>query len=123
MESATYGWIRLRGLQIGGVRVGIYPHERDDPRSIVVDVALWTEVQKAARAEHLADTVDYAAAATRVREVCRARYYPLVETLCEEIARVMLTEFRAGKVRVEVVKPNALAPGDVSVEVERAAPR
>ncbi|MBI3178437.1 MAG: dihydroneopterin aldolase [Deltaproteobacteria bacterium] len=121
MDDSTYGWIRLRGLHISGVRVGIYPHERDDPRSIVVDVALWAQIGTAARSERLADTVDYATAANRVREVCGARYYPLVETLCEEIARVMLAEFRAARVRVEVVKPNALAPGDVSVEVERAA--
>ncbi len=69
MEDSTHGWIRLKALAIDGVRVGIYPHERDDPRTVLVDVALWAPIKPAAQSELFEDAVDYNAVAALVREV------------------------------------------------------
>lgn len=120
MSSATYGWIRLQSLAIDGVRLGIYPHERNDPRTIVVDVGLWVPITKAARSELITDTIDYDGVAAAVREVSRARYYPLLEALCETLAQTLLERFAVDRVAVEVAKPDALAPGTVSIAIERS---
>lgn len=119
-ETQTYGWIRLSGLHVDGVRVGIYPHEKNSQQSVVIDVGLWLDVAKAALSEKIEDTVDYDAVTALVRKESRARYCPLLETLCENIARALLKHFSVERVHVAVVKPGALARGSVSISVERS---
>jgi dihydroneopterin aldolase len=116
----SFGWIRLQSLHVDGVRVGIYPHEKDGPQSVVIDIGLYVDLAKAARSEKIKDTVDYDAVATMARELARARYYPLIESLAEGLAAMCLKRFKARKVAVEVKKPGALAPGAVSVQIERS---
>ena len=106
-------------LHVDGVRVGIYPHEKDGPQSIVIDLGLLTDFAKAARSEKIQDTIDYDRVAAEARKLARARYYPLIEALAEELAAMILTRFKVKKVTVEVRKPGALAPGSVSVAIER----
>ncbi|MFC1609356.1 dihydroneopterin aldolase [Myxococcota bacterium] len=120
MSKETHGWIRLKQLQVDGVRVGIYPHEKDGPQSVVFDVGLWAPVRPAANSERIDDTVDYDAVAELVRGVSRKRYYPLLEALCETTATALLHEFGVDRVAIEVTKPGALAPGAVSVAIERS---
>ena len=113
------GWIRLQSLHVDGVRVGIYPHEKDGPQSIVIDLGLFTDFSKAARSKKIKDTIDYDVVAAEARKLARVRYYPLIESLAEELAAMLLARFKVRKVTVEVKKPGALAPGSVSVAVER----
>ncbi len=120
VSSATHGWIRLQRLAVDGVRLGIYPHERDNPRTVVVDVGLWVPTAVAARSELISDTIDYDGVAAAVREVSRARHYPLLEALCETLATTLLERFEIDRVAVEVAKPDALAPGTVSIAIERS---
>ncbi len=117
------GWIHLRGLHVDGVRVGVYPHEERSAQSVVVDASLASPIGAAADQERIDATIDYDAVARRLRELCRARYYPLLESLCEKLAAALLAEFGPERVRVEVAKPGALAPGTVSVAVERERQR
>ena len=120
MESRRHAWIRLRDLHVDGVRLGIYPHEEAGQQSVVIHLGLWVDIGAAADSERIVDTVDYDAVARSAREVSRARYYPLLESLSERLAARILEEFKPLKVEVEVAKPGALAPGTVSVFIERA---
>jgi dihydroneopterin aldolase len=120
MEEETHGWIRLEGLHVDGVRVGIHPHEKEGLQSVVVDVALWVPVRHAADSEKLEDAVDYDTIAELVRNLSRQRHYPLLESLCEKMAAALLEQPHVGRVIVETAKPGALAPGSVSVTVERS---
>ena len=120
MSSETHGWIRLQRLAIDGVRIGIYPHERDDPRTVVVEIGMWVPIATAARTEKIEDTIDYDAVAAHAREVCRRRYYPLVEGLCETLAAELLETFAVDRLSIEVEKPDVLAPGSISISVERS---
>jgi dihydroneopterin aldolase len=119
MSDHTHGWIRLKGLHVDGVRVGIYPHEKNGPQSVVVDLGLWVPIRPAADSEKITDAIDYDAVAELVRDISRRRYYPLLESLCEKMASALLERFGATRVALEVAKPGALAPGSVSVAIER----
>lgn len=120
MEDETYGWIRLKDLAIDDVRVGIYPHERDDPRTVIFDLRLWAPITPAARSERIEDAIDYDTIAAIVRDVSRRRYYPLLEGLCEAVAAELLETVGVPRVAVEVTKPDALAPGTPSIAIERS---
>jgi dihydroneopterin aldolase len=119
MISTRLGWIRLRDLCVDGVRIGIYPHEKDGRQSVVVDVGLYCDIGAASDSERIHETIDYDAIAATVRDFCRQRYYPLLESLCDKLAATLLERFPATRVEVEVAKPGALAPGTVSVQIER----
>lgn len=114
-----FGWIRLQGLHIDGVRVGIYPHEKRADQSLIIDAALYCELGKAAKSEQIAHTIDYDRVAELIRTTARERYYPLVETLVDRLLARILESFPAKRVTVEIQKPGALAPGSVSVAMER----
>ncbi|MBI5508884.1 MAG: dihydroneopterin aldolase [Deltaproteobacteria bacterium] len=114
-----YGWIKLQNLHADGVRLGIYPHEKRSRQSIVIDVSLYTNLSRALDSEKIADTVDYDRVAAVARELSRARHYPLIESLAEALATTLLDRFKPRRVVVAVTKPGALAPGSVSVSVER----
>jgi dihydroneopterin aldolase len=120
MNEETFGWIRVRNLAIDGVRVGIYPHEREDPRTVVFDLGLWAPITPAATSERIEDAVDYDTVATIVRDISRRRYYPLLEGLCEAVAGELLRQVGVPRVAVEVAKPDALAPGTPSIAIERS---
>ncbi len=119
MESDAHDWIRLRGLQIEGARVGVYPRERDNPRPIIVDLGVATSVAAAADSQRLGDTIDYDALATVVHEVSLSRHYNLIETLCEELARMVMERFAVERVFVEIHKPAACRGATASVAIER----
>lgn len=121
MTDRTHGWIRVRGLRVEDTRVGVYPHERELPRRLTIDVALWTDVASAAASESLRDTIDYDRVIELVQRVCKQRHYVLIEALCEALAEALLAHFPARRVAVEVHKPGAVAAGEVSVAVERGA--
>jgi len=120
MDSSTHGWIRLRGVRIEDARVGIYPHERDRPQTIEVDVSLWAAISPAALSERIADTIDYDSVASFVQQVTLARHYALVESLCERLAAALMEHFDVSRVSVEVHKIGIFAPGSASIAIERS---
>lgn len=120
MESATHGWIRLRGVRIEHANVGIYPHELDHPQPVDVDVSLWAAIRPAALSQRIADTIDYDAVASYVRQVAMERHYPLIESLCERLAAAVMEHFAVERVAVEVHKVGVLAPGSASIAIERS---
>ena len=120
MSTQTHGWIRVRGVRIEDARVGVHPHERDRPQPVVVDVALWAHVARAAETDKITDTIDYGKIAATVVEVTTSRHFNLVEALCEALARALLGRFGVERVQVEVQKPGGLGVGLVSIAVERS---
>ncbi len=111
--------IELRGLTADTV-IGVGARERRAPRPVVVDVVLEVDLRDAVRRDRLADTVDYAALAARVRRTVAASRVRLLEALAGRIARVCLAAPRVTAVEVAVRKPGALAGVTASVVIRRA---
>lgn len=118
LELNSFGWIRLRGIRIEDVLIGVYPHEHAAPQAIVVDAALWVATRQAASSDSLTDTVDYAQCVSDLINTARKRHYMLLETLAETLAACLLAR-GVTRVHVEVHKPAGLSNGQVSVAVER----
>lgn len=85
-----------------------------------ISFAMAVDTRRAAATDDIRDALDYARAAERVSELTRNGQYRLAETLAEQIAALLLAEFAADRVRVEVEKPEALADAaSVGVSIER----
>lgn len=113
--------IALRGLRVHG-RHGVLAEERRAGQVFVVDAVLTVDTRRAASADDLALTVDYAALAARLADVVAGEPVDLIETLAARLADVCLAEPLVEQVEVTVHKPQApvgLAFADVSVTVAR----
>lgn len=101
--------------------VGIYAHERSRPQRLQINLEIALASAKAGTSDRIGDTIDYGAVAESVGRALRRRRFNLVEKVAECIASLVLDEFGAPWVRVEVAKGPVL-PGvrQVGVAIERA---
>jgi dihydroneopterin aldolase len=113
--------IALRGLACHG-RHGVYPDERREGQTFVVDALLMLDTRKAASTDALSDTVDYGALAKALAAVVEGEPVDLLETLAARLVAVCLDDQRVDEAEVTVHKPQAPIPlsfSDVAVTVRR----
>ena len=102
--------------------IGIYDWERQVKQTVIVDLEMNVTVRKAAISDSIDDTLNYKRVAKRVLAFIEASQYHLVETLTEQIAMLLLSEFKLTWVRVSLSKPGAVRNSrDVGVIIEREA--
>jgi dihydroneopterin aldolase len=113
--------IALRGLACHG-RHGVYPDERRDGQTFIVDALLMLDTREAAGSDALADTVDYGVLAQALAAVVEGEPVDLLETLAARLVAVCLADRRVDEAEVTVHKPQAPIPlsfTDVAVTVRR----
>ena len=114
--------IFIRDLRVRCI-VGARPAERIRLQELVINVIITADLSRAAAADDLACTIDYAALASRLAEHVRRRRACLLETLAGELAALILRDGRAAEVTVRLEKPGALAQAAAAgVELTRTRP-
>jgi dihydropteroate synthase len=113
-ESALPSRITVAGIAARG-RHGVSDEERSGDQPFEVDVAVTLDVGKAATADDLAATVDYAALHEMVMTQVEATSFRLVETLAASIGQAVLERWpQITNVEVAVRKLEAPMPGPFS---------
>lgn len=112
--------IFIEGLELP-VCIGVPDAERSAWQVLRANVWMRPKNDFTAMNDDIAATVDYEAVANRLRALAAERPRHLIETLAHEMAGVVLGEFGAMWVRVEIRK--RILPGTeaVGVALERAA--
>lgn len=111
--------IYIRDLRVETL-IGVFEWERRIRQRISLDLEMATDIRKAAASDELTDTLDYKSIAKRVIEFCACSEYQLVETLAEEICRLVREEFGVRWIRLSLNKTGALRGArDVGVIIER----
>ncbi len=107
--------IALEGLVVNCV-VGVYPHERDTPQPLRVDLYMEVETRNAAERERLRETVDYAAVAAQVAFVLTTCRFQMLETAAHALSRLLLAPAALGErrapveaLRLRLTKPSVFA--------------
>jgi dihydroneopterin aldolase len=112
--------IYLRDLRTETI-IGIYDWERKIRQTVSFDFEFPTDIRRAAKTDKIEDTLNYKSVAKRVLAFVEASEYHLVETLAEEVARLILKEFSVEWVKVNLNKPGAVRGSrDVGVTIERS---
>jgi 7,8-dihydroneopterin aldolase/epimerase/oxygenase len=112
--------IYLRDLRTETI-IGIYDWERKIRQTVSFDFEFPADVRRAARTDRIEDTLNYKSVAKRVLAFVETSEYHLVETLAEEVARLILQEFSVEWVKVSLNKPGAVRGSrDVGVTIERS---
>ena len=111
--------VYIRDLRIDTV-IGIYEWERKRKQTVCVNLKMGTDIKKAAATDSINNTLDYKAISKRVIDFVETHHFQLIETLAEQIADIILKEFKTPWVKVSLGKPGAIrGAADVGVVIER----
>ncbi|MBS0397928.1 MAG: dihydroneopterin aldolase [Proteobacteria bacterium] len=111
--------IFLRELKAEAI-IGIFDWERQVRQTVLIDLEMAVDVRRAAATDSIEDTLNYKRVAKRVKEFIDQSAFHLVETLAEQIARVVIDEFHVPWVKVTLNKPGAIRGSkSVGIIIER----
>jgi dihydroneopterin aldolase len=111
--------IFLGGLQIETI-IGIYDWERKTRQTVILDIEMAYDIQRAAETDDIEHTLDYKAVAKRVTAFVETSDFFLVEKLTVAIADIIRSEFNVSWVKVILNKKGAISgASDVGIIVER----
>jgi FolB domain-containing protein len=112
--------IFIKDLLLRGI-IGINEDERVNRQDILINITIFADTRKAAVSDDIEDAVNYRTIAKRIIEHVEASADFLVEKLVNDIAQIILGEFRAERVIVRVEKPGALRfARSVGIEIDRS---
>ena len=112
--------ILIKNLRAHGI-IGVYPHERETPQEIIINITVFTDTQRASQTDDIADCVDYDTLVKKVKAYTESAARFTVEALANDLAEICLQDDGVEKVNVRVEKPSAVPSAQsVGVEVERA---
>ena len=100
--------------------VGVWEWEKQITQKIVVDLDMKADIATPAASDELGDTLNYKAVAESVIEMLEASRFQLIETMAEEVAKLVMDSFSVTWVKVRINKGGAVKHvRNVGVEVER----
>lgn len=113
--------VALRGLKARGHH-GVFPREREEGQTFVVDLVLGLDTRPAAAGDDLEKTVHYGVLAEQAVAVVQGEPVNLIETLAERIAQTCLIHEAVVEAEVTVHKPDApitVPFDDVTITITR----
>ncbi len=112
--------IEIRGLRLP-THIGVPADERATAQTVLADLVLTPATSFSDLADRIDATVDYAAVTTRIETLAADHPRHLIETLAEEVARSILTEFDVTQVTVTIRKHILPNTEHVAVTCTRAS--
>jgi len=111
--------VYLNDLRVDTV-IGIYDWERRTRQTVIFDIEMGTDISRAAETDTIEHTLDYKAVAKRLFTFVGQSEFRLVETLAEQVAKILLEEFQVPWCRIRLNKKGAVrGVRDVGVIIER----
>ena len=109
----------IEGLRIDTV-TGVCAREREIRQTLVLDLELGADIGLAAADDQLEHALDYKAISDRLIEFVGGSETQLLETLADQVARLLQEEFGIDWLRLRLAKPGAVPQATtVGVLIER----
>ena len=109
----------IRGLEVEGI-IGIFQWEREVRQVISVDIEMDFDNKNAAKSDSIGDALNYKLVGKRITSFIKNSKFQLVETLAENISKIILKEFPVTTVKVTLSKPGALRGSEtVGISITR----
>jgi len=96
--------IFLNNLNVDTI-IGIYDWERETLQTLCFDLEMDWDIRPAAQSDDIADTLDYGSIANTIVAFVQASRYQLIETLAEDLAALLLSQFPIPKLKMTLSKP------------------
>jgi dihydroneopterin aldolase len=109
----------IRDLRIDTI-IGIYDWERQVRQTVSLDLEMAADIRQAAATDDIQFALNYKSVAKRLIQFVGDSEFQLVETMAEEVARIVREEFQVPWVQLRLSKPGALRQSqDVGLIIER----
>ncbi|BBG59948.1 Dihydroneopterin aldolase [Providencia rustigianii] len=100
--------------------IGVYDWEQKIEQKLVLDIEMGWNNKPAAMSDNVDDCLNYALVSQRIIDHLENNKFALVERVAEEVAQLLLNEFKSPWVRVKVSKPGAVVRAkNIGVLIER----
>jgi len=111
--------VYIRELEVETV-IGIYDWEREIRQTVSLDLEMGTDINAAASTEDIDNTLNYKSVSDRLIGFIGESEFLLVETMAQQIADIVMSEFGVRWLRLRLGKPGAVPTArDVGVIIER----
>lgn len=111
----------VKGLTVEAV-IGVYAWERAITQPLLIDIALETDISRAAISDDVNDALNYKAVCDDVSAWCQAIKAQLLEHLAGQLADKLLAKYSCHKITLSIAKPTAIKQADaVGVQITRYA--
>jgi len=111
--------VYIRDLRIDTI-IGIYDWERQVHQTVSLDLEMAADIRQAAATDDIQFALNYKSVAKRLIQFVGDSEFQLVETMAEEVARIVREEFQVPWVKLRLSKPGALRQSqDVGLIIER----
>ena len=111
--------IYIHELEIKTI-IGVFDWEREKKQIVSFDLEMTTDIRASAEFDSIEHALDYKAVAKRLIKFVEDTEFSLVETLAEQVANLVLTEFEVSSLKLRVGKPGAfIGSRDVGVSIQR----
>jgi dihydroneopterin aldolase len=111
--------IFLGGLEIKTI-IGIYDWERETKQSVVLDIEMGFDIEKAAETDDIQYALDYKKVSKRLIGFVEDSQFFLVEKLAVAIVSIIQNEFAVPWVKLTLNKKGAISgASDVGIIIER----
>lgn len=102
--------------------IGIYEWEREVKQVVSLDIEMAHDISKAAETDDIQYALNYKAVAKRLISFIEGSEFLLVESMAEQIAHIIQSEFKVPWLKLSVSKPGALRGArNVGVRIERGS--
>ena len=102
--------IILKGMRFFGFH-GVHNEERKTGQYFLVNLECITNLRKAGISDNLEDTINYSDIYQKVRKITEGTPRNLLETVAEEIADVLISDYPIIKVTIKISKPDLVLKG------------
>ncbi|MBI5642930.1 MAG: dihydroneopterin aldolase [Deltaproteobacteria bacterium] len=111
--------ILIKGLRARCV-IGVGEEERLEKQDVMIDIALFADLEKPGKSDRFEETIDYRSLKKRILAMAEASAFHLIEAMAESIAAICLEHPLVAEAQVRVCKPLALRfARNVGVEITR----
>ena len=112
----------IKGLKVEAV-IGVFDWERAITQPLLIDIALETDISRAAVSDDVSDALSYKEVCDDVSEWCKEIQAKLLEHLAGQISDKIFAKYDCQKITLSIAKPTAITQADaVGVQITRYAP-
>ena len=79
--------------------------EKRNSQTISINLEMQTDTKKASQSDSIEDALDYKAVSKRVKQFIQESQFNLIETLAENVAKIILEEFDIQWLKLSISKP------------------
>lgn len=100
--------------------IGIHDWEKQKKQPLFFDLKLYFDCRKAAKSDDIKDALDYFEVCQKVTAFVANSRFELIEALAESVCQLVFKHFKCDKIKLTVLKPEAIADAEsVGISITR----